>query len=78
MCAVLQAVLTRVFLLGAGRIGQDAVLELRRRVFVHFQELSLSFHERYTSGRVISRLTSDFDAINALLEAGLDTWSRRR
>ncbi|MGN6473713.1 MAG: ABC transporter ATP-binding protein, partial [Mycobacteriales bacterium] len=65
--------LTRIFLLGSGRIGQDAVLELRRRAFVHFQELSLSFHERYTSGRMISRLTSDFDAINALLEAGLDT-----
>ena len=40
---------------------------------MHFQQLSLSFHERYTSGRVISRLTSDFDAINALLDAGLDT-----
>jgi ATP-binding cassette, subfamily B, bacterial len=73
VCAVVQAWLTRVFLLGSGRIGQDALLELRHRVFVHFQALSLSFHERYTSGRVISRLTSDFDAINALLDAGLDT-----
>ncbi|HEX3824037.1 MAG TPA: ABC transporter ATP-binding protein [Mycobacteriales bacterium] len=72
-CAITQAWLTRVFLLGSGRIGQDAVIELRRRVFVHFQSLSLSFHENYTSGRVISRLTSDFDAINALLDAGLDT-----
>jgi ABC-type multidrug transport system fused ATPase/permease subunit len=72
-CAAIQGFFTRVFLLGSGRIGQDAVLELRRRAFVHFQELSLSFHERYTSGRMISRLTSDFDAINALLEAGLDT-----
>jgi ABC-type multidrug transport system fused ATPase/permease subunit len=72
-CAAIQGLLTRVFLLGSGRIGQDAVLELRRRAFVHFQQLSLSFHERYTSGRMISRLTSDFDAINALLEAGLDT-----
>jgi ATP-binding cassette, subfamily B, bacterial len=73
ICAIIQAVLTRIFLLGSGRIGQDAVIELRRRVFVHFQSLSLSFHESYTSGRVISRLTSDFDAINALLDAGLDT-----
>jgi ABC-type multidrug transport system fused ATPase/permease subunit len=72
-CTLIQGLLTRVFLLRSGRIGQDAVLELRRRAFVHFQELSLSFHERYTSGRMISRLTSDFDAINALLEAGLDT-----
>jgi ATP-binding cassette, subfamily B, bacterial len=73
VCALTQALLTRVFLLGSGRIGQDALIELRRRVFVHFQSLSLAFHESYTSGRVISRLTSDFDAINALLEAGLDT-----
>jgi ATP-binding cassette subfamily B protein len=72
-CAITQAWLTRIFLLGSGRIGQDAVIELRRRVFVHFQSLSLAFHESYTSGRVISRLTSDFDAINALLDAGLDT-----
>ena len=72
-CALVQALLTRVFLLGSGRIGQDAVLELRQRTFTHFQRLSLSFHESYTSGRVVSRLTSDFDAINALLDAGLDT-----
>jgi ATP-binding cassette subfamily B protein len=73
VCALIQALLTRIFLLGSGRIGQDVVIELRRRVFTHFQRLSLSFHERYTSGRVISRLTSDFDAIDALLDAGLDT-----
>jgi ATP-binding cassette subfamily B protein len=72
-CALVQAWLTRVFLLGAGRIGQDVVIELRRRVFTHFEQLSLSFHESYTSGRVISRLTSDFDSINELLEAGLDS-----
>src|SRR5205823_1200734 len=43
-----------------------------QRVFAHFQRLSIAFHERYTSGRVISRLTSDLDAINELLEFGLD------
>jgi ABC-type multidrug transport system fused ATPase/permease subunit len=72
-CAIVQAALTRTFLLGAGRIGQDIVLELRHRVFTHFQQLSLSFHESYTSGRVISRMTSDFDSINSLLDAGLDS-----
>ena len=72
-CALLQAVLYRTFVLGTGRIGQDLLLELRRRVFAHFQRLSLSFHERYTSGRMISRLTNDMDAISAMLDAGLDT-----
>ena len=72
-CALLQAVLYRIFVLGTGRIGQDILLELRQRVFAHFQQLSLAFHERYTSGRMISRLTSDMDAISAMLDAGLDT-----
>jgi ATP-binding cassette subfamily B protein len=72
-CAVLQALLYRAFVLGTGRVGQDILLELRQRVFAHFQRLSLAFHERYTSGRMISRLTSDMDAISAMLDAGLDT-----
>jgi ATP-binding cassette subfamily B protein len=67
-----QAVLRRTFLVMTGRIGQRVLLDLRRRVFDHFQRLSLSFHESYTSGRVISRLTSDVDAISELLDTGLD------
>jgi ABC-type multidrug transport system fused ATPase/permease subunit len=54
-------------------VGQDLLFDLRQRVFGHFQRLSLAFHERYTSGRMISRLTSDLDAITDLLDAGLDT-----
>src|SRR4051795_884509 len=73
VCALLQAVLYRSFVLGTGRIGQDILLELRQRVFAHFQRLSLAFHERYTSGRMISRLTSDMDSISAMPDAGLDT-----
>ncbi|HEX2807026.1 MAG TPA: ABC transporter ATP-binding protein [Kineosporiaceae bacterium] len=78
ICAVFAAATTlqvasqRSFLLLSGRIGQDVVLELRRRVFDHFQRLSMSFHERYTSGRVISRQTSDVDAISEFLEEGID------
>ncbi|MBV9097612.1 MAG: ABC transporter ATP-binding protein, partial [Frankiaceae bacterium] len=72
-CALLQAWLYRTFVLGTGRIGQRILLELRQRVFRHFQRLSLAFHERYTSGRMISRLTSDMDTISSMLDAGLDT-----
>src|SRR6185312_17144377 len=43
------------FLLLTGRIGQDVLLDVRRRVFAHGQRLSLDFHERFTSGRLISR-----------------------
>ncbi|MFI6322410.1 ABC transporter ATP-binding protein [Nonomuraea sp. NPDC050556] len=70
--ALTQALTRQAFLQLSGRIGQDILLELRRRVFDHFQRLSLSFHEKYTSGRVISRLTSDIEAIAELLQSGFD------
>jgi ATP-binding cassette subfamily B protein len=54
-----------------GRINQDVLLELRGRIFRHAQRLSLDFHERYTSGRIISRATSDIDALRELLAEGL-------
>ena len=64
--------LRAAFMALSGRIGQDLLLEVRRRVFAHGQRLSLDFHESYTSGRLISRLTSDLDSLNDLLEKGLD------
>ncbi|MEV7014021.1 ABC transporter ATP-binding protein [Streptosporangium sp. NPDC051022] len=70
--AAIQAATRQVFLGKTGRIGQDILLELRRRVFAHFQRLSLSFHDGYTSGRVVSRLTSDIEAISEMLESGFD------
>ncbi|MFC6083965.1 ABC transporter ATP-binding protein [Sphaerisporangium aureirubrum] len=71
--ALTQAFTRQAFLQISGRIGQDILLEMRRRVFDHFQRLSLSFHERYTSGRVIARLTSDIDAIAEMLQSGFDS-----
>jgi ABC-type multidrug transport system fused ATPase/permease subunit len=64
--------LRSVFVLRSGRIGQDMLLDLRRRGFDHTQALSVSFHERFTSGRVISRLTSDIDTLTELLDSGID------
>jgi len=63
----LNAAANYAFLRLSGRIGQAALLDLRMLLFRHVQELSLSFFERYTSGRIISRLTSDVDALNELL-----------
>jgi ATP-binding cassette, subfamily B, bacterial len=69
---VASAGLRTAFLLLCGRVGQDLLLDLRRRVFAHGQRQSLDFHESYTSGKLISRLTGDLDALNDLLEKGLD------
>jgi ATP-binding cassette subfamily B protein len=68
-----QAVATRAFVTMTGKVGQSVVLELRSRVFWHMLRLPVAFHESYTSGRVISRQTSDIEAISALFEEGLDS-----
>ena len=68
-----QAITTRMFVTMTGRVGQRVVLELRRRLFAHCLELEVAFHEDYTSGRIISRQTSDIEAISDLFEEGLDS-----
>jgi ABC-type multidrug transport system fused ATPase/permease subunit len=68
---MLNAVANYAFMRLSGRVGANILFDLRRMLFGHVQELSLSFFERYTSGRIISRLTSDIDALNELLATGL-------
>ncbi|NYT92963.1 ABC transporter ATP-binding protein [Salinispora sp. H7-4] len=63
----------RGFLIRSARIGQAVLLDLRRRVYRHFLRLSVTFHERYTSGRMVSRLTSDLDSIGELVGGGIDS-----
>ncbi|MCZ8377896.1 ABC transporter ATP-binding protein [Mycobacterium sp. CPCC 205372] len=70
---VVQAVSRMFFLRRSGRVGQKVLLELRRRVFRHFQRLDIRFHDRYTSGRVVSRSTNDVEAIQDMLETGFDS-----
>jgi ATP-binding cassette subfamily B protein len=70
---LIQAVATRSFIAAMGQLGGDVVLDLRRRLFAQFQRLPVAFHERYTSGRVISRQTSDVDSIEDLFDEGLDS-----
>jgi ABC-type multidrug transport system fused ATPase/permease subunit len=73
VAVAVQAVTTRMFVTMTGRVGQRVVLELRNRLFAHCQALDVAFHESYTSGRVISRQTSDIDSISDLFEEGLDS-----
>ncbi|HEY2041887.1 MAG TPA: ABC transporter ATP-binding protein [Jatrophihabitans sp.] len=72
VAAVGSGVLQWLFLRRTGTIGQAILFDLRRRVFDHAQRLSVSWHEGFTSGRVISRLTSDVDTLRELLDASLD------
>src|SRR5262249_50152423 len=67
-----------------GDVAQHLVFDLRRTLFAHMQRLSLRFHDRQRTGDLITRLTSDVQAIqdtvgngaiilgsNALLLAGM-------
>ena len=69
--AALTASLTYFFLMVTARASQAMLYDLRNRVFVHTQKLSVEFHERYTAGRVIARQTSDLESIGELLSGGL-------
>ncbi|BBZ31815.1 ABC transporter ATP-binding protein [Mycolicibacterium confluentis] len=75
LCVVVcvQAVSRMVFLKRSGQVGQKVLLELRRRVFRHFGRLDVAFHDRYTSGRVVSRSTNDIEAIQEMLQTGFDS-----
>ena len=70
---LVQAATTRTYISAIGRLGGQMVLDLRQRLFAHFLRLPVSFHEHYTTGRVISRQVSDIDAISDLFDEGLDT-----
>ncbi|WGD38401.1 ABC transporter ATP-binding protein [Lysinibacter sp. HNR] len=65
------AALIAWFTILSARISQAILIDLRKRVFLHTQKLSLEFHESYTSGRIISRQTSDLDSIRELLDSGI-------
>ena len=72
LTGVIGAGLIAWYTLMSARISQGVLIDLRKRVFLHTQRLSLEFHESYTSGRIISRQTSDLDAIRELLDSGIN------
>ncbi|ODA70024.1 ABC transporter ATP-binding protein [Streptomyces sp. AVP053U2] len=71
LCAASGGVLQYAFIATAARVSQDVLLDLRGRIFRHAQVLSVDFHERYTSGRLISCSTTDVESLRELLEEGL-------
>ncbi|HSH22621.1 MAG TPA: ABC transporter ATP-binding protein [Acidimicrobiales bacterium] len=54
-----------------GRVGERLLLDLRVRVFTHLQRLSLGWFTDERAGRIMTRMTSDIDALSALFHDGL-------
>jgi ATP-binding cassette, subfamily B, bacterial len=69
---IVGAVLIAWYTVLTAQISQAMLLDLRKRVFLQTQRLSLEFHESYTSGRIIARQTSDLDSIRELLDSGIN------
>lgn len=53
------------------RTGERLLYSMRLRVFAHLQRLSLDFYDREMAGRIMTRMTSDIDALASLLQDGL-------
>src|SRR3954463_2901029 len=54
-----------------GLIGEGFLRDLRLRVFDHLQRLSMPFYDREKAGVIVSRMTSDVDALAELVQQGL-------
>ncbi len=54
-------------------IGQQAIFDLRTRLFRHIQRQSLAFFDRNPVGRLITRVTSDIESLSDVLSAGIVT-----
>lgn len=70
VATIADAGLSNLFTRNAAALSQRVLLRIRTLLFAHTGRLGLDFHQRYTSGRVISRQTNDVDAVAELLESG--------
>ncbi len=52
-------------------IGQQAMFDLRRQVFGHIQSMHLQFFDKNPSGRLLTRVTTDVNALNELFASGV-------
>lgn len=54
-----------------GRVGENFLRDMRVRVFDHLLRLSMPFYDREKAGVVVSRMTSDVDSLQELVQMGL-------
>jgi ATP-binding cassette subfamily B protein len=71
--ATLYALATYVQTYLVGWVGTRALQDLRERVFVHLQGMSIGFFTRRSPGVLISRMTNDIEALNQLVTDGVVT-----
>ena len=55
------------------RVGQQTMYDMRTEIFAHIQRLPMSYFDRNPVGRLVTRVTTDVDALNDLFAAGVVT-----
>ncbi|MFZ2526238.1 MAG: ABC transporter ATP-binding protein, partial [Rhodococcus sp. (in: high G+C Gram-positive bacteria)] len=55
------------------RAGERVLFGLRVRSYAHLQRLGLDYYERELSGRIMTRMTTDVDALSSFIQTGLST-----
>jgi ATP-binding cassette subfamily B multidrug efflux pump len=55
------------------RVGQQTMYDMRQEIFAHIQRLSMSYFDKNPVGRLVTRVTTDVDALNDLFAAGVVT-----
>ena len=71
LVAVSMGLLERAQIVMVNRIGESFLRDLRKRVFAHLLSLSMSFFDGEQTGRLVSRMTSDIDALENLVQQGI-------
>ena len=79
LCLIFLAVLAADFLAQylqiriMQRVGQNTMYDMRKGIFAHLQKLPMSYFDRNPVGRLVTRVTTDVDALNDLFAAGVVT-----
>lgn len=71
VAAALMGIFERAQIISVNRIGESFLRDLRVRVFRHILSLSMSFFDTEQTGRLVSRMTQDIDALEMLVQQGL-------
>ncbi len=52
-------------------VAQETMYDMRKEIFAHLQQLPMSFYDRSPVGRLVTRVTTDIDALNDLFSSGI-------
>lgn len=69
--ALIALVLSRAQIILISRVGESFLRDLRVRIFGHIQAMSMAFFDQEPAGRLVSRMTSDIDSLQELIQQGL-------